>query len=92
MSQLFDGTDLVRYGAGVEQMQERWEVAAMHVDGPVPVSSSPADQHRRPETGRGKFVIPGGALLALAMSLRARGLRGLDILRPSQDRAPPARV
>ncbi|WP_147332065.1 hypothetical protein [Geodermatophilus marinus] len=35
-----------------------------------------------PVTGRG--------LLALAMSLRARGLRGLDVLRRSQDRAPPA--
>jgi hypothetical protein len=28
-------------------------------------------------------------LLALAMSLRARGLRGLDVLRRSRDRAPP---
>ncbi len=34
-------------------------------------------------------VLPGGALLALAMSLRARGLRGLDVLRRSVDRAPP---
>jgi hypothetical protein len=34
--------------------------------------------------------ISGGALLALAMSLRARGLRGLDVLRRSQDRAPPS--
>jgi hypothetical protein len=33
--------------------------------------------------------VPGGALLALRMSLRARGLRGLDVLRRSQDRAPP---
>jgi hypothetical protein len=36
------------------------------------------------------FLISGGALLALRMSLRARGLRGLDVLRRSQDRAPPA--
>jgi hypothetical protein len=28
-------------------------------------------------------------LLALAMNRRARGLRGLDVLRRSQDRAPP---
>jgi hypothetical protein len=35
--------------------------------------------------------VSGGELLALAMSLRARGLRGLDVLRPSQDRAPPTR-
>ena len=33
----------------------------------------------------------GPGLLALAMSLRARGLRGLDVLRRSQDRAPPGR-
>jgi hypothetical protein len=31
----------------------------------------------------------GGMLLALAMNRRARGLRGLDVLRRSQDRAPP---
>jgi hypothetical protein len=34
-------------------------------------------------------ALPGGALLALAMNRRARGLRGLDVLRRSQDRAPP---
>ena len=28
-------------------------------------------------------------VLALAMNRRARGLRGLDVLRRSQDRAPP---
>ena len=33
--------------------------------------------------------VTGGELLALATSLRARGLRGLDVLRRSQDRAPP---
>jgi hypothetical protein len=35
--------------------------------------------------------ISGGMLLALAMNRRARGLRGLDVLRRSQDRAPPQR-
>jgi hypothetical protein len=39
---------------------------------------------------RTPFVLSGGALLALRTSLRARGLRGLDVLRRSQDRAPPA--
>jgi hypothetical protein len=34
-------------------------------------------------------ALPGGMLLALAMNRRARGLRGLDVLRRSQDRAPP---
>ena len=34
--------------------------------------------------------VTGGEFLALATSLRARGLRGLDVLRRSQDRAPPA--
>jgi hypothetical protein len=33
--------------------------------------------------------ITGSMLLALAMNRRARGLRGLDVLRRSQDRAPP---
>lgn len=33
--------------------------------------------------------VTGRQLLALAMSLRARGLRGLDVLRRSRDRAPP---
>jgi hypothetical protein len=36
-----------------------------------------------------RSAVTGGALLALATSLRARGLRGLDVLRRSQDRAPP---
>ncbi len=39
--------------------------------------------------GTARHAVTGGALLALAMSRRARGLRGLDVLRPSQDRAPP---
>ena len=34
-------------------------------------------------------ALPGGMLIALAMNRRARGLRGLDVLRRSQDRAPP---
>ena len=39
--------------------------------------------------GRWPSPLAGGARLALALSLRARGLRGLDVLRRSQDRAPP---
>jgi len=42
----------------------------------------PASRDRAPSP------ILGGALLALATSLRARGLRGLDLLRRSEDRAP----
>jgi hypothetical protein len=34
--------------------------------------------------------LTGGERLALAMGLRTRGLRGLDVLRRSRDRAPPA--
>jgi hypothetical protein len=34
-------------------------------------------------------ALSGGMALALAMNRRARGLRGLDVLRRSQDRAPP---
>ncbi len=49
--------------------------------GAVAFAGSPAGR-RSPVTG--------GGLLALALSLRARGLRGLDVLRRSQDRAPPA--
>jgi hypothetical protein len=47
--------------------------------GPVALRTSPA----RGSSDRG------GERLALAMSLRARGLRGLDVLRRSSDRAPP---
>jgi hypothetical protein len=39
---------------------------------------------------RSPSTVTGGQLLALEMSLRARGLRGLDVLRRSRDRAPPA--
>jgi hypothetical protein len=35
------------------------------------------------------LALSGGMVLALAMNRRARGLRGLDVLRRSQDRAPP---
>jgi hypothetical protein len=49
--------------------------------GPAVLAGSPAC---RPSP------VTGGGLLALATSLRARGLRGLDVLRRSQDRAPPA--
>ena len=34
-------------------------------------------------------AVTGGMVLALALNRRARGMRGLDILRRSQDRAPP---
>jgi hypothetical protein len=35
--------------------------------------------------------VPSGAvLLAVGLSERARGIRGLDVLRRSVDRAPPA--
>jgi hypothetical protein len=44
------------------------------------LTSGPPDGTRSPLAGR---------LLALAMSLLARGLRGLDALRRSRDRAPP---
>jgi hypothetical protein len=36
-------------------------------------------------------ALTGPGLLALAMGLRSRGLRGLDVLGRSQDRAPPGR-
>ena len=37
----------------------------------------------------GVAALSGGMLLALVMNRRARGLKGLDVLRRSQDRAPP---
>jgi hypothetical protein len=37
----------------------------------------------------GTAALPGGMVLALELNRRARGLRGLDVLRRSQDRAPP---
>jgi hypothetical protein len=48
---------------------------------PAPVAGSSAVRRPAPVAGR--------ARLALASSLRAHGLRGLDVLRRSQDRAPP---
>ena len=39
--------------------------------------------------GRNASPVTGRQLLALAMSLRARSLHGLDVLRRSRDRAPP---
>jgi hypothetical protein len=36
-------------------------------------------------------VLSGPALLALELAETARGIRGLDVLRRSVDRAPPAR-
>jgi len=42
-----------------------------------------------PGTRIAAHSLSGGMLLALAMNRRARGLRGLDVLRRSQDRAPP---
>jgi hypothetical protein len=40
--------------------------------------------------GRGLSPVTGRQRLALAMGLRARGLRGLDVLRRTRVRAPPA--
>ena len=54
--------------------------------GPAGAVAFPGSPERCPSP------VTGGELLALAMSLRARGLRGLDVLRRSQDRAPPAGV
>jgi hypothetical protein len=45
-----------------------------------------------PSPERCPSPVTGGGLLALAVGLRARGLRGLDVLRRSRDRAPPARA
>lgn len=36
-------------------------------------------------------VPSGAALLAIELSAEARGMRGLDVLRRSVDRAPPVR-
>ncbi len=42
-------------------------------------------------TARPSLVPSGAALLAILLSEEARGVRGVDILRRSVDRAPPAR-
>ena len=54
-------------------------------------SSRPARAASSPPgvSGSPPPALSGGMLLALAMNRRARGLRGLDVLRRSQDRAPP---
>ncbi len=48
--------------------------------------SPPGPLFPRPESAP---AMSGGMLIALAVNRRARGLRGLDVLRRSQDRAPP---
>jgi len=58
----------------------------------APATGGPRPGPPSPRTvGRSGILAPvtGGELLALALSLRARGMRGLDVLRRSQDRAPP---
>ncbi|PSL08072.1 hypothetical protein CLV30_10139 [Haloactinopolyspora alba] len=41
-------------------------------------------------TAEPAHVLSGPALLALDLAENARGVRGLDVLRRSVDRAPPA--
>jgi hypothetical protein len=41
-------------------------------------------------TAEPAHVLSGPALLALQLAETARGIRGLDVLRRSVDRAPPA--
>ncbi|WP_298324853.1 hypothetical protein [Haloactinopolyspora sp.] len=43
----------------------------------------------RPAPAEPAHVISGLALLALELAQTARGIRGLDVLRRSVDRAPP---
>lgn len=50
--------------------------------------------HASPSGDRGYFpdhLPSGAALLAVQLSEEARGIRGLDVLRRSVDRAPPSR-
>ncbi|MGK5111377.1 MULTISPECIES: hypothetical protein [unclassified Geodermatophilus] len=62
----------------------------MHTRTPAPPGCATAAGGRVAQpAGPARHAVTGGGLLALAMSRRARGLRGLDVLRPSQDRAPP---
>lgn len=50
------------------------------------------DAVTRPEPVHLPAHVPSGAaLLAIELSEEARGIRGLDILRRSVDRAPPVR-
>jgi hypothetical protein len=44
----------------------------------------------RQATAEPSHVPTGAALLAIELSEIARGIRGLDVLRRSVDRAPPA--
>jgi len=44
----------------------------------------------RTTTAEPSHVPSGAALLAIELSEIARGIRGLDVLRRSVDRAPPA--
>jgi hypothetical protein len=46
---------------------------------------------RRPATAVPPHVLAGPALLAVRASEEAHGVRGLDVLRRSVDRAPPPR-
>jgi hypothetical protein len=50
----------------------------------IATSSATADRCLQPD-----HVATGAALLALELSKEARGIRGLDVLRRSVDRAPP---
>lgn len=43
----------------------------------------------KPASVEPSHVPSGAALLAIALSEDARGIRGLDVLRRSVDRAPP---
>jgi hypothetical protein len=54
-----------------------------------PSRTAPSSPPGVPVAGAAPAALTGGMLLALAMNRRARGLRGLDVLRRSQDRAPP---
>lgn len=45
-----------------------------------------------PATAGPSHVPSGAALLAIELSEVARGIRGLDVLRRSVDRAPPSRA
>jgi len=46
---------------------------------------------RRPAAAVPPHVLTGAALLAVRACEEARGIRGLDVLRRSVDRAPPPR-
>ena len=57
----------------------------------VTTSSAPAERCHLPSP-MPSHVPSGAALLALELSEAARGIRGLDVLRRSVDRAPPAQA